>query len=374
MKFLVLSCNTGGGHNSAARAVQEKFIQLGHECDVKDALRYCSKLVSSGVSSSYNNIVLHTPKAFGVGYRYSKSIVYKGDGKLKSPVYAINMSYSKRLCSDVIENGYDAVVCTHLFPAQAITHAKHKHGLDVPVYVVATDYSFSPFYDELDVNKFFVSMKEVKHEYIERGIPEGIIIPSGIPVSTKFNLDISRQMARAELGLNQNKFICLIMSGSMGFGNIYKLIDEIIKKPLLNYEILVIAGNNNKLRNGINERYAKYENIASIGFTDQVHLYMRASNLVITKPGGLSSTESMVSNVPLILINPIPGCESENYALLTKLGAALEGDTVEKAVFAFESVLLDEVVAKTVVNKQRQYINPLASSQICETIINDINY
>ena len=115
MRFLVLSCNTGQGHNSAAAAICEAMHNLGHDCDVKDALSYASKTVSDGVCASYDKIVLHTPKAFGTGYNISKSLVYNG-GKAKSPVYALNMTYSGKLYRDITNNGYDGVICTHVFP------------------------------------------------------------------------------------------------------------------------------------------------------------------------------------------------------------------------------------------------------------------
>lgn len=370
MKFLVLSCNTGGGHNSAAKAVKEKMLSLGHECEIKDALAFGSKMLSSGVCTSYDKIVLHTPRTFGVGYRYSKSIVYKG-GKRKSAVYAVNMTYSKKLYNFITQNKFDAVVCTHVFPAQAMTHIKHKYALTVPIYVVATDYSFSPFYDELDVNRFFVSMKEVKHEYTERGISEEKIIPSGIPVSDRFTLPISKKQAREELCLDKESFLCVIMSGSMGFGNVYDLIDGILKKELSGYQILVIAGNNTKLRDTINEKYANEKNISAIGFTDKVHLYMKACDLIITKPGGLSSTEAMVCNVPLLLTSPIPGCETENYDTLTRLGLAYAGKSAEKAVEIFEKVLANPESVLSVVENQSARINKNSAQIICESILND---
>ena len=283
------------------------------------------------------------------------------------------MTYSKRIYQDIVENNYDAIICCHVFPAQALTHIKHKYNLQKPIFVVATDYSFSPFYDELDVDRFFVSIPEVKHEYTERGIPEEKIVAAGIPVSERFTTDISKSSARAMLGLNPNKFLCLIMSGSMGFGNVFALIDEIVKKPLLDYEILVIAGKNDKLRKNINETYSKFKNIAAIGYTNQIHLYMRACDLIVTKPGGLTSTEAMVCNIPLLLTNPIPGCETENYNILTKLGVALEGDTVDNAVLAIESAILSNVIPNQVVKNQQRYINRNSTTDICNHIINFCN-
>ena len=371
MKVLVLSCNTGQGHNSAANAIKEKFIKLGHTCDIEDALSYRSEMFSKGISASYNKLVLHTPTAFGAGYKLSKTQTYK-EGRPKSAVYAVNMSYSKDLYKNIIDMQYDAVVCTHIFPAQALTHAKHKHGLRIPIYFVATDYCYYPFCDELDIDKYFVASEHIIPEYISRGIDKKSIVASGIPVADKFISDMPKFTARAELGLSPDRFICLIMSGSMGFGNISELIFEILKTPSRNFDIFVITGNNHVLKRRINEDFHKHSNVGALGYTDKVHLYMRASDLVITKPGGLSTTEAMVSNVPLILTKPIPGCESDNYKLLTKIGAALKGKTIDQAVFSFQSTLYNENVANEVMYSQRMNINPYAADTICNTIIKNI--
>ena len=372
MKLLVLSCNTGQGHNSAASAVKECFINMGHSCEIKDALSYTSKWFSDGVSKSYNKIVLHAPKAFGVGYRYSKSIVYN-PGKLKSAAYGMNMLYSKQLYLDLIKGGYDAVICTHLFAAQSITHVKHKHNFKIPAFVVSTDYSYRPFFDELDVEGYFISMPEVIHEYLARKLPEDKIYPYGIPVAKRFTVEVSKNEARQQLGIGNDGFISLIMSGSMGFGNIYDVIDELLANDFPEHKIIIIAGKNKKLLKGIKYRYAEYDNVTCIGFTDKVHLYMKACDVVISKPGGLSSTEAMVSNIPLVLSEPIPGCESENFELLTKLGAALSGRAINDVVSSVKSLMEDKNLYNSVIEKQNRYINKNAAQNICECVIDYVN-
>lgn len=371
MKVLILSCNTGQGHNSAATAVKDELVKMGHECVMKDALSYASKMFSKGISNSYNSIVLHAPQAFGVGYRYCKSKSYT-PGSVKSASYAINMTYSKKLCEEIIEDGYDAVLCTHVFAAQSITHIKHKHGLKIPAYVIATDYSYCPYFDELDMDKYFISLESVKKEYIGRGIPADKIVVTGIPVSSRFSMEISKHEAREKIGFYSDRFLCLIMSGSMGFGNIYDFIDEVLNRPMKDYDILVIAGNNEKLRSGIIEKYEKYGNVTAIGYTKEVHNYMKASDLIVTKPGGLSSTEAMVSNVPLVLANPIPGVESENYDVLTRLGVAIGGNKAIDAANAFEAIFNDSIVGYQVINNQKKYINGNAAQEICKHVVKGV--
>lgn len=367
MKFLVLSCNTDNVHNSAAKAICERIELSGHECDFKDTFEYCSRTVYESVCDSYDEMSLHTPKVSGAGYRYAKS-----NRNNKSAVYALNMTYSKRIYNDVLENNYDAIICTHVFPAQSVTHAKHKYGLNIPVYIVATDYSYCPFYDEIDVDKFFVSTKEVIQEYTDRGIPEEKIIPTGIPVANCFSSFLTRDEAREILGLPKDRFICLIMSDCMEHGNIYELIDKIIKKPLSQYDIIAITGNNHKLRCGILDKYYNYSNICTLGYTNKVHLYMKSSDLIITAPDGHSSTEAMVCGVPLILTAPISGCETENYRLLTTLGIAIGGKETDDAVFGFESILINKHVGEFLVCNMHKFINRNAAADICNTIIGDL--
>lgn len=372
MKVLILSCNTGQGHNSAAKAVQERMTELGNECVIKDTLAYASKLYSKGICNSYTKIVMHTPKAFGAGYRFSKSITYS-PGKIKSLAYASNMLCSKKLYDDIVSGGFEAVICTHVFAGQAITHVKHKHGLDLPTYVVSTDYSFCPFFDELDVDKYFIPMEHNVGEFIGRGIPRDKIIPTGIPVSGKFSREIDKDTAKAALEIKQGRKLCLIMSGSMGYGDIYELIDKMVEENIPDTDILVIAGNNHKLFEGVNEKYADNDSVSAIGFTDKVYLFMKACDVVITKPGGLSSTESMVCNVPLVLTKPIPGCETENFELLTNLGCAVSGKKTDYAAMEIEKLLTDDDYTESIIENQRRYIRKNSAEIICDIVLKGKN-
>lgn len=367
MKVLILSCNTGQGHNSAANALLERFSDAGAECVLRDSLAYVSKLYSNSVSISYNKIVLHTPRAFGVGYRFSKAMKSR---YIKSYAYAANMMCSNKIYEEIINEKFDAVVCTHVFPGQALTHVKHKYGIDIPLYMVATDYSFAPFYNEIDAENFFICMQEILSEFTTRGIYADKIIASGIPVAKKFNIDISKEQARKELGLSNDNKICLIMSGSMGYGNIYDLIDKILKEVPDKTKIIVVAGKNIKLKKGIEEKYDKDFRVFCIGYTDKVNLYMKASDVVVTKPGGLSSTEAMVSNVPLVLTKPIPGCETENFRLITKLGCALAGTKPKEASLAVKSILGDNRISERIIAMQSKYINKNSAEIIASTVLN----
>ena len=362
MKFLVLSYNTGLCHNSADLAINDMFISLGHECEIMDASEYVSNVLPKSVSESYHN----SPKAFGAGYSLGKSQSYNAS-------CTVSMTFSKKLYQDITEQNYDAVICTHVFPAQIITQVKQRNHSDIPVFFVATDYCYYPYCDKLDVAEFFVATESVVGKYTERGITKDKIVPTGIPVSMQFSAEVPKNMAKSALGLDDSRFLCLIIPGSIEIGSINELIDTLLKSPSDNFDIIVLAGNNHRLKDKINKTYHSYSNVGTIGYTDKTDLYIKACDVIITNPCGISSTEAMVSGVPLILTKPISGCESDNYKMLTEMGTALEGKTTEQAAFSFECVLYNENVRNSLILNQAKYINRHASQTICERIINYVN-
>ncbi len=369
MKVLILSCNAGQGHNSAAKAVAEQLTEMGHECAVKDVLEYISKGYSKFVCGSYVKIVLYTPRAFGATYKFWKKRS-KADG-MKSFSYFTNMMCCKKMYDDIVSQGFEAVVCTHIFAGQAVTHLKHKYKLELPLYIISTDYSFCPYFNEIDVTKYFIPMEQVKEEFIQKDVPEEKLIPTGIPVSSRFwpeeNPDKVKYKKQLELDVNGR--YCLMMSGSMGYGDLYELTDRILEQNIPNVHVVVICGNNTKIKKEFDEKYAQDDRVLAIGYTEKVDLYMKASDVVITKPGGLSSTEAMVCNVPLILTKPIPGCETENYELLTSLGTAIGATKTQAAVEKVVEVLTNPDVAENIVNMQRKYINSTSARDIAEYVV-----
>ncbi|MDD6284234.1 MAG: glycosyltransferase [Firmicutes bacterium] len=364
MNILILSCNTGEGHNSAAKAIAEQFMCDGHDCVIKDALAFASPKFSKFICDSYKQIVLRTPYAFGAMYKISKAVA---NPNMKSLVYASSMVCAKKMYDFISSYKFDAVVSTHLFAAQAMTHIKNRYKLSLPSYIVSTDYGFCPFFEELDVERYFIPMEMLRSDFLRRGVSSDKIVVSGIPVAKRFMQLMDKAQARERLGVSMDCHMCIIMSGSMGYGDIYNMLDGVVANMPQNTRIFVLAGNNDKLLNGVNNRYSSSV-VRAIGFTNEVNVYMAAADVLVTKPGGLTSTEAMVSNVPLVLAKPIPGCESENYLLLTGIGAAKGG---KKAADAAENICLllsNENERRKVIDRQNEYICKRSAEIICDTI------
>lgn len=366
MKVLILTCNTGEGHNSAAKAIAEQLERDGHSAVIKDALAFASQWFSKMICETYSAMVLRTPGAFGVVYKVSKKTA---NPRFKSLVYAATNLLRKKLLDFIEENDFEAVICTHVFAAQAMSHIKKKQVPELPVYVVSTDYGFCPFFEEIRVDGYFIPMEMLRSDFLRRGVQSDKIIVSGIPVSGKFMHPMDKAAAREQLGVGADQHVCIVMSGSMGYGDIYHMLDLVVEEMPENTRIFVLTGNNQSLFDGITEEYDNSV-VTPVSYTNLVSVYMAAADVVVTKPGGLSSTEAMVSNTPLVLAKPIPGCESENYMLLTGIGAAKGGKKARNAAAAICQLLSSEEEREKVRQHQREFINSRSAEIISNVVTN----
>ncbi|MBQ7336159.1 MAG: glycosyltransferase [Clostridia bacterium] len=332
MKILILSFKAGEGHNSAAKAVMERVVHEGQQAEMVDFLGLFSDKISNAVNVSYVGIVQHVPKLFGTFYKFS-AIVSKKFRKVRSPLYLDSAIISKRLCSYLEKNGpYDAIVATHLMPAQALAHLK-KHGYPLPVCMaVATDYTFYPFWDEAEACDYYIIPHEdLIPEYVKRGIPEEKLCPFGIPTSMRFLNLPTREMARTYLGFDQETPLYLVMGGSMGAGGMQKFVEQFYP-TLGEAHMIIICGKNEALKASLEKACEGAENVHVIGFTTDIPQYMAACDVLYTKPGGLTSSEALICGIPTVHTAPIPGCESDNFNFFSAHGCSLPAENLQQQI------------------------------------------
>jgi len=318
MKILILSCNTGEGHNSSAKALKKHMEARGIQCDIEDTIGLVSEVVSRGVSDAYvfstkSSLIEHIYKLGGI-------VSDMNPPSMKSPVYLTNKLYAKKLYDFIVSGGYDAVICVHLYPAEAITALKRRAKLDIPAVFIMTDYTCIPFLPETELDRYVIPHEDLIEEYLEKGMPFKKLVPIGIPVDEdKFSARVGKAEARravseafgwADTPAGADWF--LIMSGSMGFGNLGELIEELIIKTGDGSRIMCVCGRNEELRRRLADRFGSDSNFEAIGYTEKVSLLMDASDVLFTKPGGITSTEAIVKNIPLVHTAPIPGLENFN--------------------------------------------------------------
>lgn len=321
MDALILSCSTGGGHNAAGTAIKQELEARGHYVVMMDPYELVSHKLATEVGRAYVKMVQRMPKLFGIVYSLGSLVRYVPG---KSPVYYANIAVAKKLSVYLQKHPADVIIMSHLYPAELVTYLK-KSGEKLPLTVfVATDYVCIPFTEETDCDYYVVPGDAQVKNFLKRGIPKNKILPFGIPVGPSFDELMDQTQARVMLGLEQDKKYVLLTGGSIGAGKIEKTIRILLfrmRKEEINGKVIVICGNNEKLYRRLERKYGK--KLILIRKTDQMAYYMRACDLFISKPGGLSSTEAAVSQVPYIHITPIPGCETHNMRYFSRNGMSI---------------------------------------------------
>lgn len=193
MKILILSCDTGEGHNSAGRAVREAAELKGHTVEMMDMFLLSGKRTSHAVAGAYVGIVKHIPFFFGFIYKVGMLI---SSSRRKSPVYFANALLGKKLASYIAKHDFDIVVTPHLYPAETMTYMKKKKLLHIPAVAVGTDYTCIPFWEETDLDYYVIPHEDLIPEYVKRGVPEEKLLPYGIPVRQDFCRNLSKEAAR----------------------------------------------------------------------------------------------------------------------------------------------------------------------------------
>lgn len=371
MKVLILSCNTGEGHNSSAKALKKELEARGMECDIADTLALVSEFVSRSMSDLYvfstkTNLIERVYKIGGV--------VSDNLTRLKSPVYATNRLYAKKLYDHIVDGGYDAVICVHLYPAEALTALKRRAKLNVPSIFVMTDYTCIPFLAETELDKYVIPHEDLVEEFVEKGVPRGKIYPIGIPVDSeklviRHPKDEARRDVAGELGwseLSGNWY--LIMSGSMGFGNLGDLIDGICREDPDDGHVVCVCGRNEKLQRNLEEEFGGLPNVKVLGFTDRIPEYMDACDVVLTKPGGITSTEAAVKNIPLVHTEPIRGLEDYNALFFHYHGMSYSTCDIAQQARIAHRLCTDDALRARMTDAQRRNSNPRTCADVIDLL------
>lgn len=340
MKTLILTCNTGEGHNSTASAVKDVFDAHGEICDRADTLAFLSPLISRFICHAHARIYRYIPKAFSVGYRAAEE--HPNAFKRKSLLYRLLTRGAKKLYRHVIDGSYDTIVCTHAFSAVLATGLTEKYPeLDVYTAFVATDYTCSPSVRESRMDVFFIPDASLTEEFTSKDIPADRIVPVGIPVRAPFLTRTLRESACASCGLPQDKRQLLLMCGSMGCGPMEELAQCLSDDMPQDVIVTVICGTNKELERRLSRRFADRENVRVLGYVTNVPELMDCTDLYLTKPGGISVTEAAAKGLPMVLVNAVAGCEEYNLRYNIGYGMAKTADTPQELSALCAALLSD---------------------------------
>lgn len=378
-KVLIFYASYGGGHLSAAKSIQtymDENYSDKVETNLVDCIKYINKPIEKMTTKIYMNMATKHTKMW--------EIIYKNSNKksaLSGFSNSINKFMAKKLYKLIKNYSPDIIISTHPFSSQMDAYLKKKGKITCPVYTVMTDFvSHEQWFTHREYNTcFFVSNENLRQDLINNfRIPEDKVITSGIPISKRFKDNFNKEEIYKEFNLIPNKKTILFFGGGeLGIGRKNTIdILEALAKSNHDIQVFAIAGRNEKLKKSfenIVNKYNKNDSIKVLGYTTKVPELMNISSLVITKPGGLTSSESLSCSLPLFLINPIPGQEVGNAEILEKTGAAIwikpetNLDVLFNKVFNNDSNILEEMKQNS-----SKLARPDSTKTICEICLKEV--
>lgn len=312
-KMLIFTASTGGGHNAVAGTLREIFSPT-YEVKVIDALKETNKILDTVVSDGYKVLATNTPKLYGELYKIA-NLKKMNDSVSNTLIYLIRGKLYKRIMS----MDPDLIVGTHPFMVDLVCSMKRVYGLSIPFISFVTDFQAHQSYINPLVDAYVVGSEYTKKTLIKKKVNPEIIYPYGIPIKMEF------YQKKATKQKDKNRFTILLMGGSMGVSGIKSVLKKLVKNthPL---RIIVICGSNQEMKWQLEKKYGGYQEgpirIEILGFSKEVCAYMEISDVIITKPGGITVSESIAKQLPIIIPYMIPGQESENKEFLVEEGLA----------------------------------------------------
>lgn len=318
MKGLIFSITTGQGHNQTAKVMAEELEKNGVACRYMDVYEYIHPMLSESVSKLYLMSTKTAPKVFGAGYRMMEMRDPATNHVLPK---LTNIVLAKKLLKLIREEEPDFIICTHVFAALLVTYLRDHFEKKTHTVGIVTDYTIHPFWEDTKLDYYVTASELLEHQGIKKGIAPGKLKPFGIPIDPKFATKRTKKEAFSLLGIPEKRTV-LVMSGSMGFGKVTDGILELDHLPF-DFQIATICGNNKKLKEQIDSLDLK-KDIYNYGYVDNVDVFMDAADCIVTKPGGLTTSEALAKGLPMIMNNPVPGQEDRNVEFLLNAGAALK--------------------------------------------------
>ena len=325
-KILIFYASYGGGHLSAANSIKQCIDDNFKDCETKlvDCMEYVNRPVNKITTTAYKELAKKFPWAWGEVYSHSQK------GPLAHISSASNNLLAKKLLKLLKEYQPDIVISTHPFGSQMVSYLKRKALVDCKLATIMTD--FAP-HDQWLVGKdyvdyYFVSHEKMRQELINSNVADNTVFATGIPLSNRFLMHFDKDEIMKSMGLNPDKRVILFFGGGefgLGRDKTVKILNSFITH-VKNHQIVAIAGKNEKMKVAFDKLVAETNSesfVKVLAYTKQVPELMSISDLVVTKPGGLTTTESLASGLPIVAINPIPGQEEENAKFLEDEGVAI---------------------------------------------------
>lgn len=372
MKIIIFYASYGGGHLNAAKSINEYILENYKNVDIEliDCMKYINKTIEKVTTSAYNEMAKKAPWAWGKIYADSQK------GPLAHLSSRSNKIMAIKLLKLLREKNADLIISTHPFGSQMCSYLKRKGKINSKIATIMTD--FAP-HDQWLVGSdftdyFFVAHDKMKKYLINKNIPEEKIFSTGIPISTRFTKKYDKEKLLKEFNLQPGKQTILFFGGGeygLGKSKTFNIFENLIQSNE-NMQIIAISGKNPEMKKefeNIIEKHNKSNCVKLLSYTNKVPELMSISDLVVTKPGGLTTSESLASCLPMVIINPIPGQEKENAEFLENHGIAVWIKNSNESKMIFELLLSNKEKLEDMKKNTSILAKPFSTAEICKILL-----
>jgi processive 1,2-diacylglycerol beta-glucosyltransferase len=340
-KVLILSASAGAGHVRAAEALQKAFTQTRASREVLhvDALDYTNKVFHHLYSKAYVEMVNRMPEAMGWLYDYMDK-PWKNERRR----LALDKLNTRPLVKLLMDFNPEIVICTHFLPSEIMSWLKAKKQIACPQAIVVTDFDVHAFWLCRHYEQYFVAMDETRVHMEKLGIDPSRITVTGIPIDPVFSIAKDKKEMRVKHGLAPEKTTIMVSAGGFGVGRVEDLC-ACLSELQHEAQAIVLCGRNEKLRKKLDTLKAKFSGsrvtFFNLGFTTLVDELMSASDILLGKPGGLTTSEALAKGLAFVIVNPIPGQEERNSDHLLEEGVAVRCNNLPVLAFKVDRLLAD---------------------------------
>lgn len=340
-RVLFLSITAGQGHNSASKAVADYLESRGVYCEILDTYVYLNKFVGQSYDKGYTVFARYHPKTLESICKKNEKVKNTSAMKRYFPYMFADLT-KKKMAKYIEEFQPDYIVCPHVITCIMMTQLRKSGLVDpaIPLVGIITDYTLHVFWECTQVDYFIVGADFMVSDFERRGVSKERVKVFGIPVQQRFENKADQSQMRAKLGLRELPTV-LMLSGGMGMGKETKEVALELGNLSQSFQIVIVCGSNKTLKKELEEYSFENPNVHVLGFIHNVDEYMDASDIVFTKPGGLTTSEALTKDKPLLLMKPLPGVEEANQAYFTNSGLAMMTNKYLTGSMAIEFLMSD---------------------------------
>jgi processive 1,2-diacylglycerol beta-glucosyltransferase len=366
-RILILSASVGNGHTIAAESLKQVFDikKLAGEVRHEDVLTFTNPLFRRLYGKAYIDLVNRAPEF--LGWMYDQLDEPWKNEKRRLFFDKLNTTPFIKM---VREYDPDWIVCTHFLPSEIVSDLKSKGKLDCPQAIVVTDFDMHALWLCRNYEHYFVALDETKAYLGTLGFPSEKITVSGIPIAPKFSEMKSKAAMREKFGLAADVPTVILSLGGFGVGRIGTLLDALrtIRRPV---QILAMCGRNEELKKELDSKSKRGDivRIIPVGYTKEMDEYMTASDLIVGKPGGLTTCEALAKGLVFVIVNPIPGQEERNSDHLLERGAAIRSNNPATLGYKIEQLLDDPARLEEMHRSALAFARPKAAMDIADKLV-----